>query len=116
MHCWKILKDQPRWIERRNHMSIVKPTTKNHKIATMSSPSSAPISNTTGDVDDGQPSQSAQERLAGKKKENKKLWQCSIMKAMKYLVAKKKEEDVEKDLNKEEVQKGLHVVGRKGQD
>jgi hypothetical protein len=31
-------------------------------------------------------------------------------------VAKKKEADVEKDLNKEEVQKGLHVVGRKGQD
>jgi hypothetical protein len=58
---------------------------------TISCPSSAPLSNTTGVPVDGQSSQSAQERPTGKKKGKQKLWQLSSMEGMDYLVAKKKE-------------------------
>jgi hypothetical protein len=51
MYCWKILKDQPKWIERCNHMNAPKPTSKKKKTSTKSSPSSV-IPNTNGDADD----------------------------------------------------------------
>jgi hypothetical protein len=53
MHCWKILKDQPKWIERRKHMITPKPAAQKQKTSMKSSPSSTTVSNTTGDADDG---------------------------------------------------------------
>jgi hypothetical protein len=32
MYCWKILKYQPKWIERRKHMSTPKPPTKKKRL------------------------------------------------------------------------------------
>jgi hypothetical protein len=67
MHCLKILKDQPKWMERRKHMNTLKPVAKKQKTSVKSSP------NTAGDADDGLPSQDALKRPPGKKKEKHKL-------------------------------------------
>jgi hypothetical protein len=83
-------------------MTTLKPAAKKQKTTVKSSPSSTAVPNTTGDTDDGQPSQNAQEIPPGKKKEKQKLRQRSTMEAMEFLVAKKKEADAEKDLKKEE--------------
>jgi hypothetical protein len=82
-------------------MTTLKLAAKKQKTSMKSSPSNV-VCNTTADADDGQPSQNAQERPPGKKKEKQKLWKRSTLKAMEYLVAKKKEADVEKDQKKEE--------------
>jgi len=42
------------------------------------------------------------DRPAGKKKEKDKLRQCSSIEALDYLLAKKKDADVEKELKKQE--------------
>jgi hypothetical protein len=91
MHCWKILKDQPKWIERCKHMNIPKPAAKKEKTSAKSSPSSTIVPNTTGDADDGQPSQNTLERPSAKKKEKQKLRQCSTLEALMYLMLKKKQ-------------------------
>jgi hypothetical protein len=64
MHCWKILKDQPKWIERRKHMTTQKPASKKQKTSVKSSLSSIVVPNINGEADDDQPSQNP-----GKKKE-----------------------------------------------
>jgi hypothetical protein len=101
-HCWKILKDQPKWIERHKHMNTPKPATKKQKTSAKSNPSSIVVSNTTSDADGGQPSQNALERPPGKKKEKQKLRQRPTLEAIEYLVVKKKEANAERDLKKEE--------------
>jgi hypothetical protein len=110
MHHWKILKDQPKWIERRKHMNTLKLVAKKQKTLTKSSPTSSAVPNTTEDANDGQPSQNVLERPPGKKKEKQKLRQCSTLEAMEYLVAHKKEADAEKDLKKEERCKKAFVL------
>jgi hypothetical protein len=110
MHYWKILKDQPKWIERRKHMNTLKLVAKKQKTLTKSSPTSSAVPNTTEDANDGQPSQNVLERPPGKKKEKQKLRQCSTLEAMEYLVAHKKEADAEKDLKKEERCKKAFVL------
>jgi hypothetical protein len=69
MHCWKILKDQPKWLERRRHINAPKPPAKKQKTTSKSSPSSAPIAVTPATASDGDTTQGAQERPPGKKKE-----------------------------------------------
>jgi hypothetical protein len=91
-------------------MNAPKPAPKKQKTTVKSSPSSAPPTITAAIVGDGQPSQSAQERPVGKKKEKQILRQRAVMESMEYLVAKKKEADAEKDLR--EVQKGFRATGR----
>jgi hypothetical protein len=110
MHCWKILKDQPKWIERCKHMNIPKTAAKKEKTSAKSSPSSTIVPNTTGDADDGQPSQNTLERPSAKKKEKQKLRQCSTLEALMYLMLKKKQADVEKDLKKDERCKNAVVL------
>jgi hypothetical protein len=100
-HYWKILKDQPKWIERRKHMNTPKLAAKKQKTSAKSSPTSSAVPNTTEDAN-GQPSQNVLERPPEKKKEKQKLRQCSTLEAMEYLMAHKKEADAEKDLKKEE--------------
>ncbi|KAG8081130.1 hypothetical protein GUJ93_ZPchr0007g3171 [Zizania palustris] len=103
MHCWKILKDQPKWIERRKHMNApkppLKPATKKQKTSANTSLAAFPLAITAADV---QTTQSANERPAGKKKEKQNLCQRATMEAIEYLVAKKREASAEKELKKEE--------------
>jgi hypothetical protein len=68
MYCWKILKHQPKWLERRKHMNAPKPQAKKEKTTTKSSPSFAPIAITHTVGGDGQTTQGAQERPPEKKK------------------------------------------------
>jgi hypothetical protein len=104
MYCWKILKDQPKWIERRKHMNALKPPTKpaakKQKTSTNTSLAASPLAITI--ADDVQTTQGAHERPARKNKENQILRQHATMEAIEYLVAKKREADAEKELKKEE--------------
>jgi len=102
MHCWNILKDKPKWMERRKEIATAKKTSnKKQKTMAISAPASvvpadAPAAPATaGDV--GEPAG----RPDGKKKKQK-LWQRSIVEAVDYLMAKKKEADLEKGLKKED--------------
>ena len=56
----------------------------------------------SSNVDDSHPAVPTLDRPAGKKKEKDKLRQCSSIEALDYLLAKKKDADVEKELKKQE--------------
>ncbi|TVU26563.1 hypothetical protein EJB05_29116 [Eragrostis curvula] len=101
MHCWKILKDKPKWIDRKQS-ATQKPASKKQKTSPNATPSSAPAVLAAGHVGETQASDGAQVRPPGKKTEKAKLRQRSSMEVVDYLVAKKKEVDAEKDLKKEE--------------
>lgn len=102
MHCWKKLKDQPKWADRRKQMETQKTISKKQKVLANSSPASAPPLLPPGTVDESQHSNSALQRPAGQKKAKQKLRQHSSIEALDYLLAKKKEADAEKELKKEE--------------
>ncbi|KAL6902154.1 hypothetical protein ACP4OV_005030 [Aristida adscensionis] len=104
MHCWKILKDSPKWMERRKQFRAFKTASnKKQKTKPTSSPSSAAPGVSTGAAggDDGV-AQDASKRPDGKKTEKKRLRQRATIEALDYLVAKMKEVDAEKDLKKQE--------------
>ncbi|TVU40734.1 hypothetical protein EJB05_14207, partial [Eragrostis curvula] len=103
MHCWKILKDKPKWMERRKEIGSAKNTSnkKQKRVANSSPASVAPagapvVAAAAGGADEpsGRPD--------GRKKEKQKLRQRSTIEAVDYLMAKKKEADDERDLKKEE--------------
>jgi len=98
MHCWNILKDKPKWMERRKEIGCAKKTS-NKKQKTMAnlSPRSVEPAAPDGGGSDAQPG-----RPDGKKKEKQKLRQGRTIEAVDYLMAKKKEADLERDLKKEE--------------
>ncbi|XP_020405690.1 uncharacterized protein [Zea mays] len=103
LHCWKILKDKPKWMDRRKEIgSAKKSATKKQKTTTNSSPASVAnaiaVDAPLGGADHDEPSC----RPDGKKKEKQKLRQRSSMEVVDYLIAKKKDSDLEKDLKKEE--------------
>jgi hypothetical protein len=102
MHCWRILKDKPKWMERRiQNGGTTTDSNKKQKTKANSSLSSlVPVSSlATGGVHvAAAAAQDASKRPDGKKTEKKKLHQCSIIEALDYLVAKKKEADAQKDL------------------
>jgi hypothetical protein len=102
MHCWKILKDQPKWMERRRHMNAPKPAAKKQKTIAKSSPSSAPVAVTPAAGGDGDTTQGPQERPPKKKKEKHILRQRADIEAMEYLMTKKEIVDAAKELKKEE--------------
>ncbi|XP_025815652.1 glutathione S-transferase T3-like [Panicum hallii] len=77
MHCWRILKDKPKWIERCMQNSGTT-TYSNKKQKTKFAAATA---------------QDASKRPDGKKTEKKKLHQRSTIEALDYLVAKMKEAD-----------------------
>jgi hypothetical protein len=85
----KILKDQPKWLERCRHINAPKPPAEKHKTTGKSSPSSAPVAVTPAAAGDGDTTQGAQERPPGKNKEKQILHQRAGMEAMEYLVIKK---------------------------
>ena len=102
MHCWKILKDKPKWIERRMHTSTLNRGGKKQKTVAEASPSIGALALAPCTGEAGQASESAQVRPPGKKKEKQRLRQGASMEAMEYLMEKKKEADAKKDLKKEE--------------
>ncbi|XP_039825664.1 uncharacterized protein LOC120687706 isoform X2 [Panicum virgatum] len=99
MHCWNILKDQPKRIERRKEIGCAKKmSNKKQKTTANSSPLSVEPAAPVGGGSDAQPAG----RPDGKKKEKQKLRQGRTIEAVDYLMAKKKEADLEKELKKEE--------------
>jgi hypothetical protein len=102
MHCWKILKDQTKWADRRKKMETQKTISKKQKVVANSSPASAPPLLPAATVDGNQHSNSALQRPPWQKKKKQKLRQHSSIEALDYLLAKKKEADAEKELKKEE--------------
>ena len=101
MHCWKILKDQTKWADRRKKMETQKTISKKQKVVANSSPASAPPLLPAATVDENQHCNSALQRPPGQKKEKQKLRQHSSIEALDYLLVKKKEADAE-ELKKEE--------------
>ena len=82
MHCWRILKDQPKWMERHKQIGGPKTTSnKKQKTKANSSPSSAApvVAPGTGSVD-AAPAQEPSIRPDGTKTEKKKLRQRSTSK------------------------------------
>ena len=104
MHCWRILKDQPKWMERRKQIGGPKTTSnKKQKTKENSSPSSLlPVVTNASSGANEAPAQDSSQRPDGTKKEKKKLRQRSTIEALDYLAAKIKEADALKDLKKEE--------------
>ncbi|TVU34389.1 hypothetical protein EJB05_16221, partial [Eragrostis curvula] len=104
MHCWKILKDKPKWIERRKEIGSAKYTSnkKQKRVANSSPASVAPADAHLVDPANGGGAEEPSGRPDGKKKEKQKLRQRSTMEAVDYLMAKKKEADDEKELKKDE--------------
>jgi hypothetical protein len=103
MHCWRILKDKPKWMERRNQIGgTTTASNKKQKTKANSSPSSLVpvVSPATGGVDAA--AQDSASRPDGRKTEKKKLRQRSTTEALDYLVAKLKEVDAQKELKTEE--------------
>ncbi|KAG0525033.1 hypothetical protein BDA96_06G020600 [Sorghum bicolor] len=101
MHCWKILKDQTKWADRRRKMETQKTISKKHKVVANSSTASASPLLPSPTIDGNEHSNSALQRPPGQKKKQK-LWQHCSIEALDYLLAKKKEADADKELNKEE--------------
>jgi hypothetical protein len=110
MHCWKILKDQPKWLERRRHMNALKPPAKKQKTTSKATSSSPLATVTPAAVGDGDTTQGAQERPLGKKKEKQMLRQRAGMEVMEDLMAKKEKADATKELKKEERFKKAFVL------
>ncbi|RLM77913.1 glutathione S-transferase T3-like [Panicum miliaceum] len=116
MHCWRILKDKPKWMKRCKQIGASKTVSnKKQKTKTNSSPSSAApvLAPGTGGVD-AAPAQDPSKRPDGKKMEKKKLRQRLTIEALDYLVAKMKETDAEKELKKVLCSAGgKHQVGER---
>ena len=99
MHCWNILKDKPKWMERRKEITCAKKTSnKKQKATAISSPASGEPAAPDAGGSDAQPSG----RPDGKKKEKKKLRQGRTIEAVEFLMEKKKEADLERELKKDE--------------
>ena len=99
LHCWKILKDKPKWMDRRKEIGNAKKTSckKQKTLATSPTPFAAPDGPIAVINQDGE--QAA--KPEGKKKEKQKLRQRSTIEAVDYLMEKKKEADHDKELKKE---------------
>jgi hypothetical protein len=99
MHCWNILKDKPKWMDKRKELNCAKKIS-NKKQKTLANPSPASVEPAAPDAghSDAQPSG----RTGGKNKEKQKLRKGRIIEAVDYLMEKKKEADLERELKKEE--------------
>jgi hypothetical protein len=76
MHCWKILKDQPNWLERRKHINAPKPPAKRQKTTAKPSTSADTLA-ITGDADgDVQTATGAQQRSRKEEREEDIMAMC----------------------------------------
>jgi hypothetical protein len=108
LHCWKILKDKPKWMERRKEIGCAKKTSnKKQKTVANSSHASVAAAIVPAAPLAGGANAEPSARPDGKKKEKQKLrqrstieavdyqlWQRSTIEAVDYLMAKKKEGDL----------------------
>ncbi|KAG8047008.1 hypothetical protein GUJ93_ZPchr0008g13531 [Zizania palustris] len=107
MHCYNILKYQPKWIEKRNQMSAPNISNKKQK-TTLNSSSNIPKSiQNTDESNDRMPESATPtlERPLGRKKEKEKLRQHAdriYFEALDYMWDKKKAADAEKEMKKEQ--------------
>lgn len=100
MHCWNILKDKPKWMDNRKKVGCAKkPSNKKQKTVANSSPTSVEPADLDVYCSDAQPSV----RPDGKKAAKQKLRQGRTIEAVDYLMEKKKEADVVRELKKEEM-------------
>ncbi|KAF8721136.1 hypothetical protein HU200_023557 [Digitaria exilis] len=104
IHCWRILKDKPKWMERRKQLGAgTNVSNKKQKTKANSSPSSAALVPSPGTGgDDAAAAEDPSKRPDGKKAEKKKLRQRSTIEALDYLVAKMKQTDDVKEIKKEQ--------------
>ena len=100
LHCWEKLKDKAKWKNRSNPCGTT--SRKKQKTTANSSPVAAAQLVVTASGEESQAAMPTVDRPTGKKKEKDKLQQRSSIEALDYLLAKKKEADIEKDLKKEE--------------
>ncbi|KAF8690681.1 hypothetical protein HU200_041054 [Digitaria exilis] len=106
IHCWRILKDKPKWMERRKQLAATNTgSNKKQKTKANSSPSSAalvPAPLTVGVDATAAAGEDPSKRPDGKKTEKKMLRQRSTIEALDYLVAKMKQTDDAKECKKEQ--------------
>ncbi len=110
MHCWNILRNQPKWHEKRNQLAAQKePANKKPKDNTDSSPETSTAivvdSSTNATIENVRPETEAPQRPIGKKKAKEALRRGggdACMEALDHLWAKKKEFDAEKEKKKED--------------
>ncbi|RLN34028.1 glutathione S-transferase T3-like [Panicum miliaceum] len=105
LHCWRILKDKPKWMERRKEIGSVNKTSNKKQrpcqihlldqLYLLPLMALMPLLSGAADTE-------ASGRPDGKK-EKKMLRQRSTIEAVDYLMAKKKEADSERDLKKVEM-------------
>ena len=100
LHCWEKLKDKAKWKNRSNQSGTT--SRKKQKTTANSSHVAAAQLVVTANGEESQAAMPIVDRPTGKKKEKDKLRQRSSIEALNYLLAKKKEADIEKDLKKEE--------------
>ena len=111
IQCWNLLKNQPKWIERRIQMQAPKISNKKQKTTACSSPAAStpastplPHEDESGDANPDY-ARTSLERPLGRKKEKEKLRQKGerfFYDSLDHLWAKKREDDAEKELKKEE--------------
>ncbi|XP_020405007.2 glutathione S-transferase T3-like [Zea mays] len=111
MHCWNILRNQPKWHEKRKLMDdLKKVANKKHKTNIVSSPGTiTPIINESSNSnpinDNSRPEEETPKRPIGIKKSKEVMRRGgaeSYMEASKHFWDKKKECDAEKEKKKEE--------------
>jgi len=110
MHCWNILRNQPKWHEKRNQLAAQKePANKKPKDNTDSSPETSTAivvdSSTNATIENVRPETEAPQRPIGKKKAKEALRRGggdACVEALDHLWAKKKEFDAEKEKKKED--------------
>ncbi|CAD6337598.1 unnamed protein product [Miscanthus lutarioriparius] len=100
LHCWEKLKDKAKWKNRSNQSGTT--SRKKQKTTANSSHVAATQLVVTANGEESQAAMPIMDRPTGKKKEKDKLRQRSSIEALDYMLAKKKEADIEKDLKKEE--------------
>lgn len=114
MHCWVLLKSQPKWIEKYNQLSSQKSYTKKQKTTLESSPAGCTLDNDNNEHATLE-SNDTHSRPIGKKRAKEALrqgGQVGYVEALDHLWAKKEDADAEKERKKEERYKEVYALQR----
>ncbi|KAL6596621.1 hypothetical protein ACP70R_047264 [Stipagrostis hirtigluma subsp. patula] len=101
MHCWRILKDMPKCVERRREIGQLVVRNRRQRQTDLRHQLN-PCSHMVLTMLMQQQHKMFQKDWMERRRRKKKLRQCSTIEALDYLVAKMKEVDAEKELKKEE--------------
>lgn len=108
MHCWNVLRNQPKWNEKRKHIEAIKQVPNKKMKSSFNSSLGNAITivadSTNKDVDaNASPEANAPKRPNGTKKAKEAVRRGdAYIEASDYFWAKKKEADAEKERNKQE--------------